>query len=86
MRAIGKHIVIIPINEETKSGSGLIMSGDEMDEMRYKKGKVVSAGFECNHITEESIVYYDKAAGHKARLNGDTVYTIIEERDIVICL
>jgi len=86
MRAIGKHLVIIPIEEETKSKSGLIMSGDEMDEMRYKKGKVISSGTECKHIENECIVYYDKAAGHKARLNGDTVYTIIEERDIVICL
>jgi len=76
----------MPINEETTTQSGLIMSGDEMDEMRYKKGKVISSGTECNHIDNESIVYYDKAAGHKARLNGDTIYTIIQERDIVICL
>lgn len=86
MRAIGKHIVILPISEETKTQSGLIMSGDEMDEMRYKKGKVIEPGTEVHHIEKDHIVYYDKAAGHKARLNGDTVYTIIEERDIVICL
>ena len=86
MQAIGKHIVLTPINEETKTESGLIMSGDEMDEMRYKKGTVISVGTDCKHIDNDCVVYYDKAAGHKARLNGDTVYTIIEERDIVICL
>ena len=53
MKAIGKHIVIMPINEETTTQSGLIMSGDEMDEMRYKKGKVISSGTECNHIDNE---------------------------------
>ena len=86
MKAIGKHLVILPISEETKTKSGLIMSGDELEEMRYRKGKVVSAGTDCQHIGDESIVYYDKAAGHKATLNGDTVYTIIQERDIVISL
>ena len=86
MQAIGKHLVILPISEETKSKSGLIISGEEMGDMRYHKGKVVSAGTECKHIEAESIIYYDKAAGHKACLNDDTLYTIIEERDIVICL
>jgi len=42
MKAIGKYIIVEAINEEVKTSSGLLMSGEEVNKLRYKKSKVIS--------------------------------------------
>ena len=41
MRPVGKYIVIKTIDEEVKTKSGLLLSATDVDEFRYKKGKVI---------------------------------------------
>ena len=43
MKAVGKYLIIENITEELKSNSGLIMTGEDMGNLRYRKSKVVSA-------------------------------------------
>ena len=44
MKAVGKYIIIENLSEEVTTGSGLILTGDDVSKLRYRKSKVVSAG------------------------------------------
>ena len=84
MIALNKYIVIEKIVEEAKTESGLIMSAEDKNDMRYNKGIVLVSGTEVHNIKEGDEIYYDKMAGHQARIK-DKVYTIIREVDVVVC-
>ena len=61
------------------------MSAADADDLRYRKGRVISAGHMVESMASGDEIYYDKQAGHEARLSG-SVYTVILERDVVVCL
>ena len=82
MRAIGKYIVVSPLHEEIKTNSGLVI---DMDEMRYHRGEVVEAGSDVIGVHTGEVIYFDKHAGHTARIDDQT-FTIILERDVVVCV
>ena len=44
MKPIGKYIVIKTIKEELKTESGLLLSAQDVDGFRYRKGIVVKQG------------------------------------------
>ena len=44
MRPIGKYILIDAIYEEIETGSGLVMSAEDVNAIRYKKGTVIESG------------------------------------------
>ena len=83
MRAIGKYIILDPIHEEVKTKSGLVMTDNQ--ELRYKRGMVIEVGGDVESIYSGEVIYYDKHAGHTARIE-DKTYTIILERDVVVCV
>lgn len=86
MRAIGKYIVIEPVKEETKGSSGLIMTATDENDLRYGKAVCVYVGQDViPDITESSVVYYDRRAGHGVRIQNRP-YHIIQERDVVLVL
>jgi co-chaperonin GroES (HSP10) len=85
MKPIGKYIVIQTIEEEIKTKSGLILSGDDANQMRYKRGVVVEPGTDVNVIDSGDEIYYDKGHGFTMMIN-DTQYTIIRESDVVVVL
>ena len=41
MKAIGKYIIIKTIEEQIETKSGLLLGSGDMQDIRYKKGKVV---------------------------------------------
>jgi len=85
MKAVGKYIVIKEIIEQHKTESGILLTSDDSNQLRYKKGLIVVPGTDVGVVIEGNIIYYDKNAGHKMMLNDEMV-TIISERDIVIVL
>ena len=85
MKPIGKFIVIKTIDEELKTESGLFLSGEDMNQMRYKRGLVVESGTDVPHIKKDDNIYYDKAHGFTMLIN-EKQYTIITERDVVVVL
>ena len=85
MKPIGKYIVIKTIDEELKTESGLILSGEDVNQMRYKRGLVIEAGTDVPNIHKDDEIYYDKAHGF-TMLIDDKQYTIITERDVVVVL
>jgi|TARA_R110000737_G_scaffold51618_1_gene73066 co-chaperonin GroES (HSP10) len=85
MKPIGKYVIIQTIDEEIKTKSGLLLTASDVEEFRYKKGKVIKPGTHVSEIAENDLIYYDKSAGFSLLLN-DCSYTIISERDIVVVL
>jgi co-chaperonin GroES (HSP10) len=85
MKAIGKNIVIRPIDEEVKTASGIILSGEDTNQLRYKRGLVITPGTEVNAIQEGDEIYYDKANSYTMIIN-DEQHSIIQERDVVVVL
>jgi len=85
MKPIGKYIAIKSIDEEIKTKSGLILSGEDANQMRYKKGKVVEPGTDVRGIESGDLIYYDKMNGFTMMIK-DEQFTVIQERDVVVVL
>jgi len=85
MKPIGKNIVIKNIDEEVKTGSGLVLSGKDIDSLRYRKGIVVEPGTEVNFIKKDDLIYYDKSHGFTLLVESKPL-TVIQERDVVVVL
>ena len=85
MKPIGKNIIIKTIDEDVVTNSGLVLSGEDTNQLRYRKGVVVEPGTEVSVISAGDIIYYDKAHGYTMIIR-DIQYTIIQERDVVVVL
>jgi co-chaperonin GroES (HSP10) len=85
MKPIGKTIVVKDIDEEVKTDSGLILSGEDMKGMRYRKAIVIAAGTEVAEIKADDVIHYDKSHGF-TMLIYEKPFTIIQERDVVVVL
>jgi co-chaperonin GroES (HSP10) len=85
MKPIGKYIVVKNIDEEIVTESGLVLSGEDANQMRYKKATVVAPGTEVSDIKVDDVVYYDK--GRSFTMVIDEAHcTIIREGDVVVVL
>ena len=85
MQPIGKNILIKSIDEEIKTESGLLLSGADANQLRYKKGIVVKPGTDVSVINPDDVIYYDRNHGFTMMI-GDESYTIIQEHHIVLVL
>ncbi len=85
MKPIGKNIIIKTIEEEIKTTSGLLLSSEDTNQLRYKKAEIVKPGSQVSVIKEGDLVYYDKRAGYTMLIN-DEPYTVISENDVVVVL
>lgn len=85
MRAVNNFIIINETVEEKKTDSGLLLTVDESDEMRYGKGEVVEAGDKVTVVKKGDTIYFDKRQGHQVRLEG-VLYGIIREPDVVVII
>ena len=85
MKPTGKYIVIKTIKEELKTESGLLLSAQDVDGFRYRKGIVIKQGTNVADIKEDDVIYFDKAAGHQMLIE-ENPYTVITERDVVVVL
>jgi co-chaperonin GroES (HSP10) len=85
MKPIGKNIIVKTIDEEVTTDSGLVLSGEDVKSMRYRKAIVISAGTEVAYIKTDDIIYYDKSHGFTMLIENKP-HTIIQERDVVVVL
>lgn len=85
MKAVGKYIVIKEIVEKHKTESGILLTSDDSNLLRYKKGIIKIPGTDVTVVEEGDTIYYDKNAGHRMMLNEEIVHIILE-RDIVVVL
>jgi|TARA_R110000744_G_scaffold96259_2_gene186033 co-chaperonin GroES (HSP10) len=85
MKPIGLNIVIKTIEEQIKTASGLLLSSEDANQLRYKKGIIIKPGTDVTVINEGDEIYYDKRAGYTMLIN-DVPYTIISQNDVVVVL
>jgi len=85
MKPIAKYILVDPIEEQLKTASGLMLSGTDADDMRYKKATVIKVGTDVSVINDGDVIYYDKRSGYSVLIE-DRLVTIILERDVVVVL
>jgi co-chaperonin GroES (HSP10) len=85
MKPIGNNVVIKTIEEEIKTSSGLLLSSEDANQLRYKKGTVVKPGTDVSVIKQGDKIYYDKRAGYTMLIDNEP-YTIISQNDIVVVL
>lgn len=86
MTPIGKYIVITAVvDEEVKTDSGLLLSGEDTKSFRYHKGLVIKPGTDVSVIKEGDTIYYDSGHGF-TMLIADKPYTVIMERDVVVVI
>ena len=83
MKPIVKYILLTPVKEEVKTESGILLSADDVDNIRYKKGTVNASGTDVNNIEPNDTIYYDSRAGYSMMIQ-DILYTVITERDVVV--
>ena len=84
-KVIGKNIDIKAVDEEIKTDFGMVLSGDDVKMMRYKKGIIVMPGTDVSTVSEGDEIYYDKSNSFTMVIN-DEQYTVIRELDIVVVL
>lgn len=85
MKPIGKYLVVRDIQETIRTESGLILSGEDTNQLRYKRAEVIASGTDVNVIDEGDELYYDKVNSF-TMLIDDVQYTIIQERDVVVVI
>ncbi len=86
MKAIGKYIVIDPIEESNiKTEGGLILSDKQREDIRYRQATVVAVGTDVEALVTDDVIYYDKSSGFNVELNNKQ-YKIIKEFDVVVIL
>lgn len=85
MKPINKYIAVTQVREELKTDSGLLLTGDDTKDLRYRKATVNKVGTDVSVVNDGDSVYYDGAAGHTMVIDGSH-YTIIQERDVVVVL
>jgi co-chaperonin GroES (HSP10) len=85
MKPIGKYIVVKDVQESVKTESGLILSGEDTNQLRYKRAEVIAPGSDVSVIDKGDELYYDKAHSFTMLIN-DEQFTIISERDVVVVI
>jgi co-chaperonin GroES (HSP10) len=86
MKAIGKNLIIQKIEEQITTESGILLSNEDVNEMRYQKGIVTLPGSDVSSfIKEGDKIYYDSRQAYTLVINGESC-TIIQEHDVVVVL
>jgi|TARA_R100000700_G_scaffold33617_1_gene41401 co-chaperonin GroES (HSP10) len=83
MKAINHYVVVEKIKEAPKKIAGLELTEDQNKDVRYSKGKVISAGSLADMLKKDDIVRYDKHAGHGIEWE-DKLYYVLKLGDIVL--
>jgi co-chaperonin GroES (HSP10) len=62
-----------------------MLSAEDANQMRYKKGIVIKSGTDVAVIKENDLIYFDKRAGYTLIIKDEPM-TIIQEKDVVVVL
>jgi co-chaperonin GroES (HSP10) len=82
MKAVNHYVVVNKI-KETKKSTGLIITEENNDDVRYSKGEVISFGNLVEFVKEGDVVWYDRHAGHGIEFD-EKFYFVIKASDIVL--
>tara|TARA_Y100000766_G_scaffold177761_1_gene152594 strand:+ start:296 stop:550 length:255 start_codon:yes stop_codon:yes gene_type:complete len=81
MKAIGNFIVIDEINEPlTKTAGGLELTDKLKEDIRYRKGKIISSGPDL--LKKDQVILFDRVAGFPVEYES-YIYKVISLRDVI---
>ena len=83
MQAVSYYLIVDKIKEAPKKVGGLELTEDQNQDVRYAKGKIISAGDKVEMLNTGNIVHYDKHAGHGIQWK-DKLYYVLKLGDIVL--
>ena len=83
MKAVNYYVIVDKIKEAPKKVGGLELTEDQNKDVRYLKGKVISAGNLVENLNSGDIIHYDKHAGHGIEWK-DKLYYVLKLGDIVL--
>lgn len=83
MQAINNYVIIEPLKEGIKKEKGLLIMDQHVDDIRYLKAKIISAGNFTEGLKENDIIYYDRRAGHGIEYENK-LYQVIRQSDVVL--
>ena len=83
MQAINYYLVVDKIKEAPKKVGGLELTESQDKDVRYSKGKVISAGDQVPVVKVGDTIRYDKHAGHGIEYD-EKLYYVIKISDVVI--
>jgi len=82
MKANDRYVLMHRVKENIETNSGLLMGETDMNDLRYQRGKVVSAGPMVEGLKSGDEVYFDKVHSHDVMFDGD-MYTMCMSHHIV---
>jgi len=86
MRAIGKHIVLKEVKENSvTTKGGLVLGEKHREDIRYRQGVVELVGEGIMVIKPGDEIYFDRHAGCDLEVKNN-IYKVIKEQDVVIVL
>jgi len=85
MEILNKFILLERVYEKKTSSSGLIMSDDDSNEMRYQRGNVKDVWYNVLGIKGGDTIIFDKVSAYDV-LIGEERLTIIQEKDVACVL
>ena len=85
MKVLSKYLIVKKIAEQKQTKSGLLLTGEDANEMRYHKAVVYKVGDAVIGINSDDTVLYDKVQSYDIILDNERM-TIIQERDVVCVL
>lgn len=86
MKAVNRYIIIEKLKEEVKPNkSGLILTEQHQNDIRYQKAKVISVGNLIEGLQPDIEIYYDKHAGYGIEFD-DKLFYVIKEQDVIAVL
>lgn len=85
MKAVGRYVVVDPVQGRPQSGE-LVLSVKDADDIRYRHGDVIAVGDQCSPVLAPGqLVAYDKSAGFRLIVEGRQLL-VITDRDICAVL
>ena len=85
MKVLNKFLLVKKVAEQKQTKSGLLLTGEDANDMRYHKAVTHSVGDSIVGINPGNTVLYDKVQSHEIVLDNER-YTIIQEKDVVCVL
>jgi len=85
MKVLNKYLIVRKVAEQKQTKSGLLLTGEDANDMRYHKAVTHSVGDSIIGINPGDTVLYDKVQSHEIVLDNER-YTIIQEKDVVCVL
>ena len=84
MRAVGNYIILKEIIENiVKTNGGLELAEKHREDIRYRKGIIISSGPDI--LKKDDEIIFDKVAGHDIEDNKN-IYKVIMLRDVIAVL